>query len=55
MSNRLQSEIDFDEIVVRSTDELRVLLRSGVLVTDGSGFVGRWIISALVPSCCKSP
>lgn len=47
MSNRSQSEIDFDEIVVRSTDELRVLLRSGVLVTGGSGFVGRWIISAL--------
>jgi len=38
---------DLDEIASRSRNEIELLLSRGVIVTGGSGFVGRWLISSL--------
>jgi len=38
---------DLDEIALRSRSEIELLLSRGVVVTGGSGFVGRWLISSL--------
>jgi len=39
--------VDLDEIASRSRNEIELLLSRGVIVTGGSGFVGRWLISSL--------
>lgn len=38
---------DLDEIVEVAGDELAEIVHSRVLVTGGSGFIGRWLVSAL--------
>jgi len=53
MQNLPMLESDLDEILKRSEDDLRCLLQGGVLVTGGSGFVGRWIVSALLHAAEK--
>ena len=39
---------DLNEIFERSEDDAKLLLQRRVLVTGGSGFVGRWLIMALL-------
>lgn len=53
MNKSSKPESDLDEILERSDDDLQRLLQAGVLVTGGSGFVGRWIISALIHAAEK--
>ena len=42
---------DLTEVANRSNAELSLLLDRDVLVTGGSGFVGRWLISSLIHYC----
>jgi dTDP-glucose 4,6-dehydratase len=45
---------DLAEIASRSANEIELLLSRGVLVTGGSGFVGRWLISPLAAAAAKT-
>jgi dTDP-glucose 4,6-dehydratase len=45
---------DLDEIASRSANEVEHLLNHGVLVTGGSGFVGRWLISSLASVAARN-
>jgi UDP-glucuronate decarboxylase len=45
---------DLDEIASRSAKGIEQLLAHGVLVTGGSGFVGRWVISSLAAVAAKN-
>jgi len=42
------SERDVEGVLLRLTPEIEKLLSSAVLITGGSGFVGRWLIESLI-------
>jgi len=44
---------DLDEIVEVAGDEVSEIVRSRVLVTGGSGFIGRWLVSTLALSALQ--
>jgi dTDP-glucose 4,6-dehydratase len=43
-----------DEVAARSANEIEQILANGVLVTGGSGFVGRWVISSLAAVAARN-
>lgn len=46
LSSKGRFERDLEEILHRSSSDLEDIVQSRVLVTGGSGFVGRWLVSS---------